>query len=47
MGDQIEFDRDGVTGIPARDRRRGTGMKWLSDKADCLTIRYGEGFCRD
>ncbi len=24
-----------------------TGMKWLSDKLDCLTIRPGEGYCRD
>jgi hypothetical protein len=24
-----------------------TGMKWLSDKSNCLTIRSGEGYCRD
>jgi hypothetical protein len=24
-----------------------TGMKWLADKADCVTIRCAEGYCRD
>ncbi len=24
-----------------------TGMKWLSEKANCLTISPGEGYCRD
>jgi hypothetical protein len=25
----------------------GTGMKWLVGKADCLTVRVGEGYCKD
>jgi hypothetical protein len=24
-----------------------TGMKWLRDKLNCLTIRPDEGYCRD
>jgi len=24
-----------------------TGMKWLREKANCLTVRSGEGYCRD
>jgi hypothetical protein len=24
-----------------------TGMKWLADKRDCLTVAFGEGYCRD
>ena len=46
-GDQIEFDRDGVQESLGATDGAGTGMKWLSDKSDCLTIRRGEGFCRD
>ena len=46
-GDQIEFDRDGVQESLRATDGAGTGMKWLSDKANCLTIRRGEGFCRD
>ena len=47
VGDQIEFDRDGVKESLRATDGAGTGMKWLSDKANCLTIRLGEGFCRD
>ena len=24
-----------------------TGMKWLSDKSNCLTVRSGESYCRN
>ena len=47
VGEQIEFDRDGVKESLRATDGAGTGMKWLSDKANCLTIRLGEGFCRD
>jgi hypothetical protein len=47
IGDRIEFDRDGVTKSVRPTDGAATGMKWLADKADCLTIRYGEGYCRD
>lgn len=43
----VEFERDGkVESIRATDGQ-ATGMKWLLGKSDCLTIRTGEGFCRD
>jgi len=46
-GDQIHFDRNGVTESIHATNGVGTGMKWLSEKSDCLTIRTGEGYCRD
>jgi len=46
-GDRMEFLRDGpVTVLRATDGKE-TGMKWLQDKRHCLTVRPGEGFCRD
>ena len=47
VGDRIEFDRDGVTESVRPTDGAATGMKWLAEKAKCLTIRYGEGYCRD
>ena len=47
VGDRLEFERNGkVERIRATDGRQ-TGMKWLQDKSDCLTIKPGEGYCRD
>ena len=47
VGTHIQFDRNGVKeSIHATDGT-ATGMKWLSDKSNCLTIRPGEGYCRD
>jgi hypothetical protein len=46
-GDRIRFQRDGVEeSIRATDGKE-TGMKWLADKKDCLSIKTGEGYCRD
>jgi hypothetical protein len=47
VGDQIHFDRNGATESIRATNGVETGMKWLSDKSDCLTIRPGEGYCRD
>jgi hypothetical protein len=44
---QIQFDRNGVKETIRITNGAETGMKWLSDKASCLTIRLGEGYCRD
>jgi len=44
---QIEFQRNGETETIRATNGAETGMKWLSDKVDCLTIHTGEGFCRD
>ncbi len=47
VGAQIEFERDGTQEIIRATSGAETGMKWLGDKLDCLTIRPGEGYCRD
>ena len=44
--DGIQFDRSGKTESIHRGSGEETGMKWLLDKKDCLTIKKGEGFCR-
>ncbi|MES3041090.1 MAG: hypothetical protein V4730_08060 [Pseudomonadota bacterium] len=46
-GNQIAFERNGVKEFLRATNGAGTGMKWLSDKSDCLTVRVGEGYCRD
>jgi len=46
-GAQIQFDRNGARETIRATNGAETGMKWLADKHDCLTIRAGEGFCRD
>ncbi len=46
-GDRIEFERDGVKESVRATDGAETGMKWLSEKKNCLTVRAGEGYCRD
>jgi hypothetical protein len=46
-GDQITFERDGIEEHIHATNGAETGMKWLSEKSDCLTVRAGEGYCRD
>lgn len=45
--DHIVFERDGVQERLRATDGAGTGMKWLADKSTCLTVRAGEGYCRD
>lgn len=45
--DQIEFERDGVKESLRATNGAETRMKWLSEKSNCLTVRAGEGYCRD
>ena len=45
--DRVEFQREGTTETIRATSGAETGMKWLLDKKDCLTIKTGEGFCRD
>jgi hypothetical protein len=47
VGTQLQFERDGVMESIRATDGPATGMKWLSDKSNCLTIRSGEGYCRD
>jgi hypothetical protein len=46
-GNRIEFRRDGATESIGATNGDETGMKWLAGKTNCLTIKAGEGFCRD
>ncbi len=46
-GDQLEFKRDGVRESVRASNGAETGMKWLGEKKDCLTVKAGEGYCRD
>jgi hypothetical protein len=46
-GGRIEFRRDGATESLRRTNGGETGMKWLAGKTDCLTVKPGEGYCRD
>jgi len=44
---RIVFERNGVTESIHASNGNETGMKWLAGKSDCLTVKSGEGFCRD
>ncbi|CAG9184891.1 hypothetical protein LMG32289_05776 [Cupriavidus pampae] len=44
---RIAFERDGVTEMIRATNGAETGMKWLAEKQNCLTVRSGEGYCRD
>jgi hypothetical protein len=44
---QIAFERDGVAETIRATSGAETGMKWLAEKMSCLTVRVGEGYCRD
>jgi len=46
-GDEIAFERDGKLETLRASNGEQTGMKWLAQKKDCLTVRKGEGYCRD
>ena len=46
-GNQIEFERDGVKNSLHASTGLETGMKWLSEKSNCVMISAGEGYCRD
>lgn len=46
-GEVIRFTRDGTAETIRHVAGAETGLKWLDKKVDCLTIKPGEGFCRD
>ncbi|WP_419807633.1 hypothetical protein [Sphingomonas sp.] len=52
----VDATREGTTLVFTRDGKRltlrptdgaATGLKYLADKKDCLTVVSGEGYCRD
>jgi hypothetical protein len=45
-GGTVTFERDGVVETIHATDGATTGMKWLAEKSDCLTVRTGEGYCR-
>jgi hypothetical protein len=45
--DEIHFMRDGRQERIRATDGTGTGMKWLAGKSECLTVKPGEGYCRE
>jgi hypothetical protein len=46
-GDTISFDRKGLHETLRPTNGDATGLKYLAGKTDCLTVKPGEGYCRD
>lgn len=46
-GPAIAFVREGRTETLRPTDGAATGLKYLADKTDCLTVKPGEGYCRD
>ncbi|PTQ59485.1 hypothetical protein C8J45_11411 [Sphingomonas sp. PP-CE-3G-477] len=46
-GDTITFERNGVRETLRATNGDATGLKYLFGKTDCLTVKPGEGYCRD
>lgn len=43
----IAFTRNGEQLLLRRSDGDATGLKWLAGKKECLTVKPGEGYCRD
>ena len=43
----LRFMRDGIAESALHTNGDATGLKYLEDKKDCLTVKPGEGYCRD
>lgn len=43
----ITFTRNGKVETLHKGNGVETGMKWLTEKQNCLIVRTGEGYCRD
>ncbi|KQM57812.1 MULTISPECIES: hypothetical protein [unclassified Sphingomonas] len=43
----IRFQRGAETLLLRPSDGDATGLKWLAGKKDCLTVKSGEGYCRD
>jgi len=47
QADGLHVKRDGEDLIVRPGNGAATGMKWLSDKKDCVIVAANEGYCRD
>jgi hypothetical protein len=43
----LRFVREGVAETAVHSNGDATGLKYLAGKQDCLTVKPGEGYCRD
>jgi hypothetical protein len=43
----LRFMRGGVAESAVRTNGDATGLKYLAGQKDCLTVKPGEGYCRD
>ncbi|MBW6528843.1 hypothetical protein KZ813_18545 [Sphingomonas sp. RHCKR7] len=43
----IAFEREGARELLRPSDGAATGLKYLDGKKDCLTVKAGEGYCRD
>lgn len=43
----LDFTRDGTLERLVPSDGAATGLRYLAGKKDCLTVRPGEGYCRD
>ena len=43
----LRFMRNGVAETAVPSDGDATGLKYLAGKRDCLTVKSGEGYCRD
>jgi hypothetical protein len=46
-GYTISFDRNSIRETLRPTNGDATGLKYLAGKIDCLTVKPGEGYCRD
>lgn len=47
VGDTIQFHRPDGDQVLRPTDGAATGLKWLAGKKNCLTVKPGEGYCRD
>lgn len=43
----LRFMRNGVAETAVRTDGNATGLKYLAGKTNCLTVKSGEGYCKD
>lgn len=47
VGDTIQFTRPDGDQVLRETDGKATGLKYLATKKECLTVKPGEGYCRD